>query len=132
MSAMIFHALGTGYFPDPSALEGGFLDDHGKPLNTLQDFLDGYAPEDRFKRTGFPPYVSAAMDADSELQGKTITITELEREYACYIPVLVCDTGSKFVGKGNSRIDICTRDEKASLDDVINGKLTLNLEEQLS
>ena len=127
---MCIRALGTGYYPDPSALEGGFLDAHGKPLCTLQDYLEGFAPDDRFQRTGFPAYVSAAMDPKSTLQRRTITIKELEREYACYIPVKVCDTGDAFIGKGDSRIDLCTRSRKDSESDVINGMLTLELVEE--
>ncbi len=48
-----FKARGTGYYPDKSALEGGFTDRVGKPLNTLQDYLSGKAP-----------YVSVAMDSE--------------------------------------------------------------------
>ena len=129
---MCWHPLSTGYFPDPSAMEGGFLDAHGHPLNTLQDVVNGYSADDRFGRFGHPNYVSAAMDADSDLQGKTVHALEIDREYGRVIPIRICDTGGAFVGKKNTRIDICTRDEKASEADLVNGYLTLNLLEAQS
>ena len=125
---MFIHMIGTGYFPDPSAMEGGFEDAHDHPLNTLQDLLLGYTDDDRFGRKGKAPYVSAAMDPKSQCQGCILHCMELEREHGQSIPIKVCDTGGAFMGKGDSRIDICCRDEKASLDEVINGRLSMTLE----
>jgi len=40
----------------------------------------------------------------------------------------VVDTGDAFDGKRFSRIDICVRNQAASLDPVINGSLTLTFD----
>jgi peptidoglycan hydrolase-like protein with peptidoglycan-binding domain len=109
-----FNARGTGYYPDKSALEGGFTDRVGKPLNTLQDYLSGKAP-----------YVSVAMDSKAFPYGTKLRIPELEAKYGRPIDFRVVDTGSAFTGKGTGRIDICTANQKASLDPTINGPLTL-------
>lgn len=108
-------ATGTGYYPDNSAMEGGFVDRQGKKLNTLQDFLAGKAD-----------YVSVAMDKNEHIPyGAKLRIPELEKKYGRPIEFRVVDTGGAFTGKGNSRIDICTANEKASTDPTINGPLTL-------
>jgi 3D (Asp-Asp-Asp) domain-containing protein len=109
-----FTAKGTGYFPDNSPMEGGFKDRMGKPLHTLQDFLNGKAP-----------YVSVAMDSKAFPYGTKLRIPELEKKYGRPIEFRVVDTGGAFKGKGTSRIDICTANRKASLDPTVNGKLTL-------
>jgi 3D (Asp-Asp-Asp) domain-containing protein len=109
-----FTAKGTGYYPDNSPMEGGFKDRQGKPLHTLQDFLSGKAP-----------YVSVAMDSKAFPYGTKLRIPELEKKYGRPIEFRVVDTGGAFKGKGTSRIDICTANQKASLDPTINGKLTL-------
>jgi hypothetical protein len=107
---------GTGYYPDSSAMEGGYVDRKGKKLNTLQDFLEGRAP-----------FVSVAMDHTAGIPyGQPLRIAELERKYGRQIPFRVVDTGGAFKGRGTSRIDICTRNKQASLDPTINGPLTLN------
>lgn len=108
-------ATGTGYFPDNSAMEGGFVDRKGHKLNTLQDFLAGKAD-----------YVSVAMDKNEKIPyGAKLRIPELEKKYGRAIEFRVVDTGGAFTGKGNSRIDICTANQKASTDSTINGPLTL-------
>lgn len=108
-------STGTGYYPDNSAMEGGFVDRQGKKLNTLQDFLAGKAD-----------YVSVAMDKNQKIPyGTKLRIPELEKKYGKAIEFRVVDTGGAFTGKGNSRIDICTANEKASTDPTINGPLTL-------
>ena len=108
-------ATGTGYYPDNSAMEGGFVDRKGKKLNTLQDFLAGKAD-----------YVSVAMDKNENIPyGTKLRIPELEKKYGKPIEFRVVDTGGAFTGKGTSRIDICTANEKASTDPTINGPLTL-------
>jgi len=107
---------GTGYYPDNSAMEGGFVDMRGHKLNTLQDFLSGKAP-----------YVSVAMDSKAGIPyGTKLRIAELEKKYGRPIEFRVVDTGGAFQGKGKSRIDICTANQKASLDPTINGPLTLS------
>ena len=133
---MCYQAKGTGYEPDPSALEGGYLDMFGEPLNTVQDFLEGYAEDDEFQRTGTAPYVSAAMDPKCPLHGKTISIAELDAAYGQPLKVKVCDCGDAFRGRGTTRIDICCRwgvnpktNQPYMNDDVVNGNLTLSLEE---
>ena len=109
-----FKARGTDYYPDASPLEGGFVDRRDQPLRTLQDFLSGKAN-----------YVSVAMDSKAFPYGTKLRIPELEAKYGKRIEFRVVDTGGAFVGKGTSRIDICTANKRASLDSVINGPLTL-------
>src|SRR5215204_6927207 len=62
-----FTSRGTGYYPDSSALEGGFVDRRGAPLKTLQQFLAGEAS-----------YVSVAMDVNAFSYGQHLRIRELE------------------------------------------------------
>lgn len=103
-------AMGSGYFPDASELEGGFKDRLGNPLHTLQDFHAGKAP-----------FVSVAMDADNGPPlGTRLSIDEFPG-----VVFRVVDTGGAFVGKGLTRIDICTANKKESLDPTINGPLHL-------
>ncbi|MDP1829269.1 MAG: peptidoglycan-binding protein [Archangium sp.] len=109
-----FKARGTGYYPDSSAMEGGYVDRKGAKLNTLQDFLSGKAP-----------YVSVAMDSKAFPYGTKLRIPELEAKYGKQIEFRVVDTGGAFKGKGTSRIDVCTANRRASLDPTINGPLTL-------
>lgn len=111
-----FTARGTGYYPDSSALEGGFVDRAGKPLHTLQQYLAGSAP-----------YASVAMDSKAFSYGTRLRIHELETKYGRSIIFRVVDTGGAFVGKGRTRIDICTASNKASLDPTINGTLHIDV-----
>lgn len=111
-----FTSRGTGYYPDSSALEGGFKDRVGKPLHTLQQFLAGSAP-----------YVSVAMDSSAFKYGTRLRIRELESKYGRAIVFRVVDTGGAFRGRGRTRIDICTANNKASLDPTINGSLHLDV-----
>ena len=134
---MCIRSLATGYCPDPSPLEGGYYDMFGFPLCTLQDFLEGFAADDHFGRTGKAMYVSAAMDPKCALHNRTITVLEIDREYGQHVPVRVCDTGEAFEGKGTSRIDLCCRcgDDPATgapymNADLVNGHVTLSLEEE--
>ena len=111
-----FTSRGTGYYPDSSALEGGFKDRVGKPLRTLQQFLSGSAP-----------YVSVAMDSNAFKYGTRLRIRELDAKYGRAIIFRVVDTGGAFRGKVRTRIDICTANNKASLDPTINGTLHLDV-----
>ena len=111
-----FTSRGTGYYPDSSALEGGFKDRVGKPLHTLQQFLNGSAS-----------YVSVAMDSSAFKYGTRLRIRELDSKYGRAIVFRVVDTGGAFRGKGRTRIDICTANNKASLDPTINGTLHLDV-----
>lgn len=107
----------TAYYPSNSALEGGFNDRRGAPLYTLQQYLAGEAP-----------YVSVAMDRRLNVPyGQRVRIPELEQSYNNGNPIefRVVDTGSAFTDRGTSRIDICTANEAASLDERINRNLTL-------
>jgi len=114
-SSKAYSAKGTGYFPKHVGQEGGPNDMIGKPLHTLQAFLAGKAP-----------YVSVAMDKQAGLPyGTKLRIPELEKKYGRPIEFRVVDTGSAFKGKGTSRIDICVRDFAASLEETLNGHLTL-------
>jgi len=115
MATLVYHARGTGYYPFANAMEGGFRDQRGAPLCTLQDFLQGRSN-----------YVSVAMDKNLRIPyGTKLRIPEIERKYGRLIEFRVVDTGSAFTGKGYTRIDICTADRQASLDSTINGPLTL-------
>ena len=117
-----FTADGTGYYPANTKLEGGPLDMQGTPLRTLQDFLTGKVIEGKVT-----DYVSVAMDKTAFPYGTELTILELDQKYGKHIPFRVVDTGSAFIGKGMTRIDICTANEKASLDPTVNGKLTIKV-----
>lgn len=118
-----FRSRGTGYFPENSAMEGGFKDRKGKDLQTLQDFLSGKSK-----------YVSVAMDKNAGIPyGKALHIKELDAKYADQLKKLgkehidfrVVDTGGAFTNRGTSRIDIATANRRASLDPTVNGPLTL-------
>jgi 3D (Asp-Asp-Asp) domain-containing protein len=111
-----FVSRGTGYYPDNSALEGGFVDRRGKKLHTLQQFLAGQAD-----------YVSVAMDTRAFNYGQRLKIRELETKYGKSIVFRVVDTGGAFTGKGRTRIDICTANNRASLDPTINGSLHIDV-----
>lgn len=107
-----FVSDGTGYYPDSSALEGGFVDRRGAKLRTLQQFLNGSAE-----------YVSVAMDTNAFAYGQKLRIKEFELKYNRVIEFRVVDTGGAFRGKGRSRMDICTANRSASLDATVNGNL---------
>jgi 3D (Asp-Asp-Asp) domain-containing protein len=115
MATRTYSAQGSAYYPDTSALEGGFKDRRGIKLNTLQDFLANKAD-----------YVSAAMDPQLTIPyGTVVKIPEIEADRGRAIEFRVVDTGGAFKGKGFTRIDICTENRRASLDPTINGVLTL-------
>ena len=115
MATRTFNAQGSGYYPNKSALEGGFKDRRGIKLNTLQDFLAGKAD-----------YVSVAMDPQLAIPyGAVVKIPEIEADRGKTIEFRVVDTGGAFKGKGYTRIDICTANRHESLDPTINGALTL-------
>ena len=112
-------AKGTGYYPDNSPMEGGYVDKKGAKLCTLQDFLNGKAP-----------YVSIALDNNLYKSGQvkygdTFRIPELEAKYGKQIIFKAVDTGGAFTGKGFGRVDICTASKKDSYDSTVNGNLTL-------
>ncbi|XP_052790678.1 uncharacterized protein LOC128224733 [Mya arenaria] len=109
------HATGTAYYPDPSPLEGGYVDMRDYPLQTLQAYLEGTAP-----------FVTVAMDNHAGIAfDSRLCIPELNRKYGRFIDFRVRDTGSAFTNKGYSRIDICVRTIHDSYDSTINGGLTL-------
>jgi 3D (Asp-Asp-Asp) domain-containing protein len=114
-STKSFVARGTGYFPDGSAMEGGFSDRKGAKLRTLQQYLAGSAD-----------YVSVAMDPNAFSYGQRLRIHELNDKYGKDIVFKVVDTGGAFMGKGTSRIDICTANSKAAGDSTINGTLHID------
>ncbi len=110
-----YHARGTAYFPSNDPIEGGFVDMRGAPLRTLQDFLEGRALN-----------VSVAMDNRAGIAyGTPICIPEMNKKYKKDILFKMVDTGSAFVGKNHSRIDICVRTRAETYDKTINGPLTL-------
>lgn len=112
-------AKGTGYYPDSSAMEGGYVDMRGAKLHTLQDYLKGDAD-----------YVSIALDKNlykngTIKYGDSFRIPELEEKYGKKIIFKAVDTGGAFTNKGFSRVDICTANRSASCDSTVNGNLTL-------
>lgn len=116
---IVGHPKATGYYPHNSKMEGGFKDKIGKPLHTLQDFLDGSAS-----------YVSIAIDKTlykngTVKYGDSFRIPEMEKKYGKKIIFKAVDTGGAFTGKGFGRIDICTENKSHSLDKTVNSKLTL-------
>ncbi len=113
----VYEAVGSGYFPDPSLMEGGFTDMRGRPLRTLQDYLAGRAS-----------YVSVAMDLRAFPYGTRLRIRELEARYGQRIEFRVVDTGGAFRGKGTARMDICTANRAMSFDATINGPLHYTVE----
>ena len=116
-----FTSRGTAYYPANSALEGGFKDRLGKPLKTLQQFLNGSAP-----------YVSVAMDSTAFKYGTRLRIKELEQKYGRTIVFRVVDTGGAFRGRGRSRLDVCVQNKSASLDRTINGTLHVEVIDEKS
>ena len=112
----VFTARTTGYFPDDSAMEGGFSDRIGKPLKTLQQYLAGHAD-----------YVSLAMDPKAFKYGTKVFIPKLSAYEGTQNPIefRVVDSGGAFRGKGTSRVDICVASEHESLKDAINTTYTM-------
>jgi hypothetical protein len=115
-SVRSFVAKGSGYFPDSSRMEGGFVDMRETKLRTLQQFLDGQAD-----------YVSVAMDVGIFKYRQRLRIKEFNEKYGKEIVFRVVDTGGAFKGKGTSRMDICTANRKASLDSTVNGTLHVDV-----
>jgi 3D (Asp-Asp-Asp) domain-containing protein len=111
-----FVARGTAYYPANNAMEGGFKDMQGKPLQTLQQFLSGKAD-----------YVSVAMDSTVFSYGQRLRIHELNDEYGKEIVFRVVDTGGAFKGKKKTRMDICVANAAASDDSTINGTLHVDV-----
>lgn len=112
-----FRSKGSGYYPDSSAMEGGYVDRRGAKLRTLQQFLAGSAD-----------YVSVAMDTNAFPYGQKLRIKELEQKYNRVIEFRVVDTGGAFRGKGRTKIDICVANRQASYDTTINGMLTITVD----
>lgn len=88
----------TLYTTENTPIEGGPKDRCGRKLNTLDDYMNWKAEE-----------VSVAMDRLALPYGTLIRIPEIERRLKVSdpIPFRVVDTGSAFIGKGFSRMDIC-------------------------
>lgn len=136
-------SVGTGYYPHNSKMEGGYHDMLGKPLRTLQDFLDGKAEyvsialdknmyehyikaqRQKFAKTGQNKY-HKYMDMQPQVKyGDIFRIPELEKKYGKVIIFKAVDTGGAFTDKGFSRVDIATRSNHHAKDRTINGPLTL-------
>ncbi|MEY4065288.1 MAG: hypothetical protein RIR26_1496 [Pseudomonadota bacterium] len=88
----------TLYTTENTDMEGGSKDRCGRPLNTLDDYMNWKAEE-----------VSVAMDTSALPYGTVIRIPEIERRLKVKdpIPFRVVDTGGAFANKGTSRMDIC-------------------------
>src|SRR5260370_9589373 len=90
-----FTARGTGYYPDSSALEGGFTDRKGAKLNTLQGYLSKKAP-----------FVSVAMDTSAFPYGTRLSIKELNAKYGGDIPFRFGHMRGAVRRQGHRRLDI--------------------------
>jgi 3D (Asp-Asp-Asp) domain-containing protein len=96
----------TLYTTENTAIEGGPKDRCGRPLSTLEDYLNGSAE-----------YVSIAMDKSALQYGTVVRIPEIEKYFGLSqpIPFKVVDTGSAFYGKGMSRFDICVGHDQQTI-----------------
>lgn len=97
-SGTTYTSEATLYTTENTPMEGGPKDRCGRLLNTLDDYMNWKADE-----------VSVAMDTMALPYGTVIRIPEIERRLNVKdpIPFRVVDTGSAFIGKGTSRLDIC-------------------------
>lgn len=138
-----YASRGTGYYPFNNRMEGGYKDMLGKPLQTLQDFLDGKADyvsialdenmyehvikarRAKYQRTGDPKYKKYLTMQPQVRYGDTFRIPELEQKYGRIIIFKAVDTGGAFRDKGFSRVDIATRNKQDTYERTINNKLTL-------
>lgn len=134
---------GSGYYPHNSKMEGGYNDMLGKPLKTLQDFLEGKSKyvsvaldknmyehiikdgRERYAKTGKAKYKKYLTMEPKIKYGDTFRIPELEKKHGRQIIFKAVDTGGAFENKGFSRIDIATRSDAHSKEKTVNGKLTL-------
>lgn len=99
----------TSYFPDSSALEGGFVDRKGNPLKTLQAFLAGKADA-----------VTVAMDSAVAPYATKLCSPTLNAAYGASIPLELKDTGGAFKDKAWQRLDFCSGSRHESLDSRLN------------
>ncbi|XP_029156884.1 uncharacterized protein LOC114929466 [Nylanderia fulva] len=94
------------------------LDDRGKMLNTLQDYLDG--------RTH---YVTVAGNLRSGIPyGTKICIEELNERFGKQISLQIrdqVDCGNDDVANYFSRLEICVRTEEDTYDTYVNGLVTV-------
>nr|CAH7743269.1 unnamed protein product [Callosobruchus chinensis] len=107
----------TAYYPDYNEEQeaSGFLDKKGKPLNTLQDYIDN--------RAG---YVTLSMDESLGIPyGTKVCIPELNGSFGHRILLQVRDSSFDLNGSGYSRADICVRSEIDSYDAIVNRVVTL-------
>lgn len=119
-----FYPFTPGLSEKQKKLEGGVLDRLGKPLNPLEDYIEGKAP-----------YVSLSCDKlggppgnveEFRTYGYNVWIPEISAKINSYIdnaiivPIMVefrlVDTGENFFGKGkvireagHEPIDVCRR-----------------------
>ena len=99
----------TGYWPHDSALEGGYRDCQGRPLQPIQSWLDGKHGEvltdehgkdlEWVEKDGPSDYVTVAMDNKVVPVGTDLCIPFLNQKYGRFIPFRVLDNGRKFNGK---------------------------------
>lgn len=104
----------TAYYPDSSALEGGFHNRYGEDLRTLQAFLSGKAK-----------YVSTALDKNLGRVKRKLCSPDLNKAYGKALPLLVDDTGGAFTGKGFKRLDVCVSNYKESVKSAVNQTVDL-------
>lgn len=124
MRLVSFMSRLTGYRPINTPLEGGPLDVHGRPLQTLQAWLEEkhctIENGENIEHPGRGNHVSVATDLEAIPFGTLICIPSLNDLYGEQIPFEVCDTGEAFQRTGTSKIDICTREWKDMMDESVN------------
>ena len=105
----VFHARTTGYYPHggPHSMEGGFVDQSGKKLRTLQDYLDGQVS-----------YVSMAADVHLYRYGTKVFVPAIDAKYGMSKPIQfrVVDNGGAFNGRGGAHVDICVDSRKETFE----------------
>ncbi|XP_017299481.1 uncharacterized protein LOC103508984 isoform X1 [Diaphorina citri] len=112
----IYNTSASAYYPDyQSALTRDFVDEKGKKLRSLQEYLDGRSS-----------YVTVAMDAGLGIAyGTPLCIPQLNIHYGRYINLEVRDTSPDIFGCGYACVEIAVRTEADSYDRILNKELLM-------
>ena len=102
----VYSVQTTLYTTENNSMEGGSKDRCGRPLHTLDDYMNWDANE-----------VSVAMDKYALPYGTIIRIPEIEKRLKVKdpIPFKVVDTGGAFYNQGTSRMDICVGHSQSTI-----------------
>uniref|UniRef100_A0A8D9ESF4 Uncharacterized protein n=1 Tax=Cacopsylla melanoneura TaxID=428564 RepID=A0A8D9ESF4_9HEMI len=111
-----YNTSASAYYPDyQSAHPRDFVDEKGKKLRSLQEYLD-------MRST----YVTVSMDASLGIPYATpLCIPELNAHYGRYVNLEVRDTNPDIFGCGYGCVEIAVRTEADSYDRILNKELTL-------